>query len=311
MKARGIRRFPRAPALIPLALILGGYALQAQAGDATASRGGDALFSQPGDAAPGMARFVRELGDDGVYRFRARFHDFEGRPLAIRFDMPAAWSRAAAAEFGVSDAEREARYNRCQADPGCTWSREWRRYYHDHGMRLLEQDNGRLKMVVDVPAAVARNRDRVRPVVQALRELAARNGRDTQWAMQAAMALVQGGMKYQRPAQVENGRKILDFYPPPRALAQGYGDCDTKSALLAAILQHLTDRRIVGVHVPDHYLLGIAGEPAPGQLSIEHEGETYILVEASGPAIRPPGDVSDQTLAALEQGSGLRIDPMY
>ncbi|MES1945637.1 hypothetical protein PC39_16021 [Salinisphaera sp. PC39] len=311
MKARGIRRFPRTPTLTALAIALGGFALNAGAGDGTAARGGDALYSQPGAVSPDADRLARELGDDGVYRFQARFRDFEGRPLAIRFDMPAAWSRQATAEFGVSDVERKARYNRCQADPDCTWSREWRRYYHDHGMRLLEQDNGRLKMVVDVPAAVARNRDRVRPVVRALRELAARNGRDTQWAMQAAMALVQGGMRYERPAQVENGRKILDFYPPPRALEQGYGDCDTKSALLAAILQHLTDRRIVGVHVPDHYLLGIAGEPAPGQRWIEHEGETYILVEASGPAIRPPGDVSDQTLAALEQGAGLRVDPMY
>lgn len=306
MRAGTYRRLCLALAL----LALNGITLNAWA-TGSPQADGDAMFSNPGSAWGDSAHLSKTLGDDGLYHFQAQFRDFEGRMQAIGFAMPSAWSRQSAAEFGVSDQELEARYARCKQSPDCAWDREWRRYYHDKGMRLSRQDNGRMRMFVDVPGVVARNRERVQPVVQALRDLAARGGHDTRWMMETAIALVQGGVEYGQPKEVDNGRRILDFYPPPLALERGYGDCDTKSALLAAILQNLTDERIVGVHVPNHYLLGIAGNPDADQRSIEYEGESYILVEASGPAIRRPGDVSDQTLAALEQGQGMRIDPMY
>src|SRR3546814_6517494 len=96
-----------------------------------------------------------------------------------------------------------------------------------------------------------------------------------QWTMDAAVALVQTGLVYRKPSLRENGRQILGFYPPPRALESGYGDCDTKAALLAAILQNLTDAPIIGVHVPKHYLLGI------GERSEEHTSELQSLMRIS------------------------------
>ncbi|HSW14813.1 MAG TPA: hypothetical protein VLI06_18355, partial [Solimonas sp.] len=141
--------------------------------------------------------------------------------------------------------------------------------------------------------------------------LAAEQGRDTGWMVQAAIALVQGGLVYRQPATWEGGRKILGFYPPPLALERGYGDCDTKAALLAAILQNLTDTPIVGIHVPKHYLLGIAGKPREGQASISWRGRQFILVEASGPAMRRPGEVAEATQLALARKQGVRIDPMF
>src|SRR3546814_11562551 len=82
----------------------------------------------------------------------------------------------------------------------------------------------------------------------------------------------------------------------------------TKAALLAAILQNLADAPIIGVHVPKHYLLGIAATPQPGQATLRYRGTRYVLVEAAGPGKRPPGDIATSTQTALNDMSGVRID---
>ncbi len=315
MTASPLARHPRLPGLgLLLALTLVWHP-GADAGEVRASKTGPAAVASGQEVWPGGWQALNKtLAGNGEYQFNARFHDFDGNPVAINFDMPAAWSHEAASEFGVFQSELDAIVERCRATTGCDQAaldREMTRYLQARGVRVRHINAQHMRLSVDVPAVVARNRERVTPVAGALRDLAARHGHGHEWTLEAAMALVQGGMAYGHPAGVENGRRIIGFYPPPRALAEGYGDCDTKAALLAAILGNLTDAAIIGVKVPDHYLLGIAAEPAPGQAWITHEGRSYVLVEAAGPAVRRPGDVSDQTTYALNNQAILRIDPIY
>src|SRR3546814_19094418 len=84
----------------------------------------------------------------------------------------------------------------------------------------------------------------------------------------------------------------------------------TKAALLAAILQNLTDAPIIGVHVPKHYLLGIAATPQPGQATLRYPGTRYVLVEEAGPGKRPPADLATRTQPPLNEMNGVLIDPM-
>lgn len=251
---------------------------------------------------------------DGGYRVNTRFSGFDGEPLSVGFELPADASDASLHEFGISDKELQAVLDRCVASGPCEQAeldRQTTHYYQTHGLRLRTAANQRMHLFVDVAQVVRRNRRRVQPVAAALRRLAESRGRDTQWTMNAAVALVQTGLVYRKPSLREGGRQILGFYPPPRALERGYGDCDTKAALLAAILQNLTDTPIIGVHVPQHYLLGIAGTPQPGQATLRYAGTRYVLVEASGPGKRPPGDIAISTQTALNDASKVRIDPMF
>lgn len=306
-----LHRLPCAGLLLALAVA---WHPDARAGEVRAATTTPGAVASNQDVWPGWPALDKTLAGNGRYQFNARFHDFDGNPVAIHFDMPAAWSREATNEFGVFQSELDAIVYRCTVDTACdqaAMDREITRYLQARGVRVRHINEHHMRLSVDVPAVVARYRDRVTPVAGALRDLAARHGHGSQWTLEAAMALVQGGIAYGQPAGVENGRRIIGFYPPPRALAEGYGDCDTKAALLAAILGNLTDTAIIGVKVPDHYLLGIAADPAPGQAWITHEGETYVLVEASGPAVRRPGDVSDQTTYALNNQAILRVDPIY
>ena len=106
-----------------------------------------------------------------------------------------------------------------------------------------------------------------------------------------------------------NGRQTGGIYPPLETLARGRGDCDTKGALLASILLNWSKMKLVGVGVPEHYLMGVLGNPAKGDAFVEYEGLHYILMEPAGPAWLPPGAVGPLTTALLNSGSATAIEP--
>lgn len=274
----------------------------------------DATFSVGDTQTADPATQYSALRSEGRYEVTANFRSFDREALSIRFDLDAAASRASQHEFGVSGDELDALERQCLSSSTCDqreFDRWTTRYYREHGLKMKPVAGQGHKLYVDVAQVVRRNRTRVKPVAAALRKLADERGYDQSWTLNAAVAMVQTGLVYRQPKAAENGRRILGFYPPPLALERGYGDCDTKSALLAAILQNLTETPIVGVHVPKHYLLGIASEPREGQASIIYQGQTYVLVEAAGPGQRRPGEVAKATRAALVQQQGIRVDPMF
>lgn len=275
----------------------------------------DATFSSgSSQALDGAPRYSATFSDAGQYKVTANFRSFEREAVSIRFDLDPTASRASAQEFGVSNDELDALLRECMRTASCDqaeFDRWTTRYYREHGLKMKTEAGQAARLYVDVAQVVHRNRARVKPVAAALRRLADERGYDQEWTLNAAIAMVQSGLVYRQPKATENGRRIIGFYPPPLALERGYGDCDTKSALLAAILQNLTKTPIVGVHVPKHYLLGIAGEAKEGQASIIYQGQTYVLIEAAGPGQRRPGDVAKATRTALVRQQGIRIDPMF
>lgn len=267
-------------------------------------------LSRPRDPA---TRYDTAPSRDGL-DITASFRDFNSESLSVRFALDADAGRASLDEFGVSGAELDTLMQQCMASKDCDqreFDRWTTRYYREHGLSMKAQPGVGTKLYVDVPKVVQRNRARVKPVAAALRRLADEQGRDRDWTLDAAVAMVQTGLVYRQPRSHEFGRRILGFYPPPLALERGYGDCDTKSALLAAILQNLTDTPIIGVHVPKHYLLGIARAPRAGEAAIEYRGKSFVLIEASGPGQRRPGQVAKLTQTALQMQQGIRVDPMF
>jgi hypothetical protein len=272
------------------------------------TRSSDALSSWDGGGA-----YARSTSRAGLRRVTAQFPGTAGEALRVSYDVDPNAALESMQAFGIVENEIRALEKACRATKGCSQGQLDQtvlRYYQSHDLRLTTRPGQRPKLFVDIPQVVRRNRDAVRPVVAALRELGAQRGGDEAWMLEAAVALVQTGLEYRQPSDVENGRETLGFYTPARALEQGFGDCDTKSALLAAILADLGQSGIVGVRVPGHYLLGVAREPKPGDAFVTWEGRRYVLIEAAGPAHRPPGQVSDRTRAAIAAREPMRIDPI-
>lgn len=269
---------------------------------------GGCLLLAPG--AHGTERDYQRTPDaEGNLTVAARYVNFNRDPLALTFTLPRQTVREASAEFGISSAETQEMAKTC----GCTqaeYDRKVEDYYRSRGVNW-RADGAARRLHVDIPQAVERNRPRLRELAAAFDRLATARGYGPDDTLGAMLTFVQSALLYQRPPEEEEGRDILGFFPPPRALHEGYGDCDTKSALLASILTNFPGTRMIGVHVPRHYLVGIARLPRPGDAFIEYNGEPFVLIEPSGPARLPPGQIGPTTQAALATMNGVRIDPLF
>lgn len=262
-------------------------------------------------AAAPTSRYERSEAAEGGWRVSAQFLNFNQDPLTLEFDLHPDAVRDSRAEFGYSREEVDALLAGCAGCDQAEFDRRAATFYRSRGLSVELQPNGRLKLAVDVPAVVERNKERLRLLAQALGRIAKERDYGPDQTLGAAVAFVQTALRYQLPPPTEDGRNIVGFYPPPRTLELGLGDCDSKSALLAAMLAHFSGVRMVGVHVPKHYLVGVARVPRHGDAFIEYQGEPFVLVEAAGPAWRPPGQISDATRDALRTMQGVRIDPLF
>jgi hypothetical protein len=256
-------------------------------------------------AAP-VTRYERQ--DD---RITAEFLNFNQDALTLRFELEADVVRESLAEFGYAKEEVDALLAACTGCDQAEFDRRAAAFYQSRGIAAAMQPNGRMKLTVNVPMVVARNKPRLKPLAAALGRIAKERNYGPDQTLGAAVAFVQTALRYQLPPNQENGRNIIGFYPPPRTLELGLGDCDSKSALLAGMLAHFSGVRMIGVHIPKHYLVGVARVPRHGDAFIEYQGEPFVLMEAAGPAWRPPGMISDQTRDALSTMQGVRIDPLF
>jgi hypothetical protein len=95
------------------------------------------------------------------------------------------------------------------------------------------------------------------------------------------------------------------FNPPLKLLWENQGDCDSKVTLTAALLRSVMPRiNIALVFIDNHALIGvnIAAEIGSTEMTIEHDGITYLLAEPTGPALLALGTISEASQQAILQG---------
>ena len=261
-------------------------------------------------AAAAAERDYRRTTDaKGDHAIAASYVNFNRDALQLAFAVPARSVRESMEEFGYSAAEAQEMAKTC----GCTqeeFDRRIEEHYRERGLAWRMADGVR-RLYVDIPAVVERNRGRVRELAREFDRIATARKYGPDETLGAVLTFVQSALPYQRPPKQEGERDILGFYPPPRTLEAGFGDCDSKSALLAAILTNFPGTRMIGVHVPRHYLVGIARVPRSGDAFIEYRGEPFVLIEPSGPGRLPPGMIAPTTQAALATMHDVRIDPLF
>ncbi len=163
----------------------------------------------------------------------------------------------------------------------------------------------------DMPLIVKRNIPLLNPLAMAIHKIAAERKYAEEDLIGAALSLVQTALRYKIPPLMENGLHTVGLLPPARALLSGWGDCDTKTGLLAAILGNWSGMKMVGIAVPGHYLMAIRRLPGKGDMFVRYEGLEYVLVEPAGPAWLEPGTVGKNTTALLSGSEGYKVDPFF
>ena len=165
------------------------------------------------------------------------------------------------------------------------------------------------KYYADIPLMVKRNTRRVRSYAKALSVHGKNQGYSRRDLVGAVTSMAQTAIRYQVPPAISaDGRDTAGVLTPPESLSMGWGDCDSKTAVAAAILANWEDVRMLGVGIPNHYLMAVQQVPVSGEIYIEHGGLPYVLIETAGPAWLPPGKVSAETKAYLKTHTGLRLD---
>jgi hypothetical protein len=165
-------------------------------------------------------------------------------------------------------------------------------------------------VAADIPAIARRNIRELRPFAQALGSTADEKRYDSSEIIGAVLSLVQTAFIYEAVPMQVNGRQTGGIYPPLETVAKGRGDCDTKSALLGSILLNWGHMKLVGVGVPDHYLMAVLRNPGKGDAFVEYDGLRYVLMEPAGPAWLPLGVVGPVTTALLSAGTPIAIEPI-
>lgn len=295
--------------------------------------GGGLFYEQAGGKAQGEERGTYQRIREGADPLSAEygFRNFNDDSLSVSFSLkrPAfkayhaafgyhdkdideikAWherARRSAYQLAVKTRKTQAQLDAAMAALKTEHDKKLREYIASKGFKILP---GNL-VAVDMPLLVRTNTPLLKSVALALDQIRAQRRYDSENLVGAATSLVQTAVRYQLPPPLDGGKHTGGVLPPATSLLWGWGDCDTKTGLLASILANWPHMRMVGIAVPKHYLLALLRIPGKGDMFIEHEGLQYVLIEPAGPAWLAPGNVSPDTEALLAASEGYQIEPFF
>jgi hypothetical protein len=252
--------------------------------------------------------WTREPATDG-WRVAVQFTNYNGDRLTAAFPVSRAEIDQATGEFGFTKADADAVFEACRGKCNqAEYDRRIAESYRKRGVAMV-RSNRVMHLSVDMPELVQRNGPRVRAAAMEVERLARARNYDAGSTIGAVLSLVQTGIPYFSPPTEEDGKSILGVYVPPQVLGNGKGDCDSKTGLVASLLKNFSGARMIGINIPDHYLMGVARIPQRGEAFIQYAGEPYVLLETAGPAWLPPGHLSDYSRALIGTMRDVRIDP--
>lgn len=214
---------------------------------------------------------------------------------------------ASSFRLAVATHKSQAQVNAAAAAIQAEYQKKVKDYLADRGF-MLEAGN---VTRIDMPAVVRRNGPMVKPIAEVFDRFATQHRYRSMDIIGAVLSFAQTAVKYRQPDDVFKGKHTGGILPPITTVVMGWGDCDTKTALVSSILSNWGQMRMVGISVPGHYLMGVLQIPDKGDMFVEYKGLQYILLEPAGPGWMPPGTVADETVAQLNASDGYKMYPFF
>ena len=276
----------------------------------------------------GTAQRIYKEG--GELKAQYHFINFNKDRVSVNFGMKEPAYRKYLAGYGYADFELSGLRAWRETARGATWKKT----YAESGKAAAERAiaavdleyETRLRALLrarglalragnlvecDMPVIVKRNVEMLKPLALAFSRIAAERRWSEENLIGGVLSMVQTAIRYKIPPTVEDGLHTGGLLPPARTLLSGWGDCDTKTGLLASILGNWKGIRMVGIAVPGHYLMAIRRLPGKGDIFVRYEGLEYVLVEPAGPAWLDPGTVGQATTALLAGKDGYKVEPFF
>lgn len=121
------------------------------------------------------------------------------------------------------------------------------------------------------------------------------------------LAFVQN-IRFKKPPDYYKGKFINNFFTPILCLYEQYGDCDSKSILLAEFLGSVQNSKekiaivLVRGNGLSHALLAVNRKPLPGMTSLfDYKKGYFIIIETSSPGWAP-GFISKRVTDTIKSG---------
>ncbi|PLX74977.1 MAG: hypothetical protein C0615_08300 [Desulfuromonas sp.] len=271
-------------------------------------------FIQSGDNLQVEYRFQNFRKDDLQVVFsikEAELETYKGRYgyAQAELDGLATWQKQElqqAYQYAVDHLQNQQQYDQAVEKVKQEYHRRVDELFSTRGLRY-QQEN---VLVADIPGIVHRNVKNFSPIAHQLETVFTAGNYGSTDIVGSILSLVQTGLAYENIPLKQDGRITGGIYPPLVTLVEGRGDCDSKTALMASILLNWNQSRLVGVGVPNHYLLGVMQNPGKGDVFVEYEGANYVLMEPAGPGWIPPGTISDYTMDLLNSGVQVALEPL-
>lgn len=100
------------------------------------------------------------------------------------------------------------------------------------------------------------------------------------------------------------------YLPPSEVILTNKGDCDSKTALTAALLRSLLPNlHMAIIYLPEHALLGANLPYVEGEEKIVEGGIDYLLLDPTGPRLMKVGEISDKN-ARYIKGKMYRMEKL-
>lgn len=234
------------------------------------------------------------------YRAEYRFENFNGDALHVSYQAPRRAYEVYCADFWYSlqDLNAIATHQDERAVDA---------YLSSRGFKRLNKNT----IEADVPGMVKRSSGPLKSLSSAFDHIAVEKNYDSESLIGSVTAMVQTALHFRIPPLVEDGRRTGGILPPVMSLMRGWGNCNTKTGLLASILANWPNMRMIGITPPGHYLMGVLRIPTRGDAFVEYQGLQYVLIEPAGPAWLPPGTVGEDTWPELKAAEGFRVEPFF
>ena len=204
-------------------------------------------------------------------------------------------------------------HNQDKAKEAMAWletqrGKEEQAWLTKHYFQYFTPPDGQLAVKQDHVRIALESRSTVAPLAEQLKQQGSSEPEARQKTVAEMLAFIQS-IPYQQLDSL-NGRQGKGFLTPRQVLEQNRGDCDSKVTLMAAMLAQLfPELKQAMVFVPGHALLGVALPAKPGEATLNREGETYLLMEPTGPAQLAMGQLAP-TSKTLIDSKQLSVQPV-
>jgi hypothetical protein len=135
---------------------------------------------------------------------------------------------------------------------------------------------------------IQQSRKDIQTIADDLQELAIKHGAKNQRQIVETVSSFVQGLKYQvpdehRPAPLGQDYRIYTagINMPLETLYNGWGDCDSKSVLLATLLTCIKGYKVIFLRGDNHCFVGVAMTPKAKDHFTKFHGDSYVLIEAT------------------------------